>query len=155
MEGAGLSRPDITEQLCSKFPVRPKTVEYYYRTRSQWQPEILGLSEAKESYHQTLNRFEYQYRKSSAIAMRASEDSNKLGALKLMFAITVKKAELTGVLVPGVASEDKPTFQSLLDEEVMDHLTRDENELVLQAASVFMKKRGELLEMREQEKTML
>ncbi len=152
MEGAGFNRSEIIDQLCSTFKVKPCTIYYYYRTRPQWQPEILGLSEAKEAYHQTLNRLEYIYQKFSAISMRASEDSNKIGALKGMLETTLKKAELTGVIVPGVPSAEKPTFQSLLDQEVMDRLTPSEEAVVMRAAELFLKKRGELLELREKEK---
>jgi hypothetical protein len=151
MEGAGISRPDIVKELCVRFHVRPATIHYYYRSRSLWQPEILGLSEAKEAYHQTLNRLEYIYQKFSSIYLTAPEANNKIGALKGMLETTLKKAELTGVLVPGMPSEDKQSFQSLIDQEVMEHFTEEENKVVLDAASIFMRKRKELLSLREPE----
>ncbi|MCJ7423426.1 hypothetical protein MUP01_04055 [Candidatus Bathyarchaeota archaeon] len=154
MEGAGVSRPDIIEQLCLKFHVRPKSVYWYYQTRSQWQPEIMGLSEAKEAYHQTLNRLEYIYQKFSSVYMSAPEANNKIGALRGMLETTLKKAELTGVLVPGVPSEGKQNFQSLIEQEVLDSLSPDENAVVIEAASLFMRKRSELMSLREQEKNM-
>lgn len=154
MEGAGIGRPEIVEQLCLKYHVRPQSIHWYYRTRSQWQPEILGLSEAKEAYHQTLNRLEYIYQKFSSVYFQAPEANNKIGALRGMLETTLKKAELTGVLVAGVPSEDKPTFQSLIEQEVLDSLTPDENAIVIKAAALFMQKRDELMEQKGQEDRM-
>jgi hypothetical protein len=151
LEGAGFNEREIVEQLHERFHAARKTVYYYYRTRPQWQPEILGLSEAKEAYHQTLNRLEYIYKEFSIICLSAREDSNKIGALKGMLETTLKKAELTGVLVAGIAAEDKPTFQSLLDQEALESLSPEDNALVMRAAGVFLKKRGALLEMRDQD----
>lgn len=153
MEGAGIGKLEIVEQLSIKYHMRQSSIRYYFRSRSQWQPEILGLSEAKESYHQTLNRLEYIYQKFSSVYFEAPEANNKIGALRGMLETTLKKAELTGVLVPGVPSEDKTSFMSLIEQEVMDSLTPDENAVVMKAASLFMRKRGELMSLREQELT--
>ena len=99
-----------------------------------------------------MNRLEYIYKNFSTVYMTTTEGSNKIGALRGMLDTVLKKAELTGVLVSGVASADKPTFQSLIEQEVMDNLLPEENMVVMKAASLFMRKRGELMSLRgEQE----
>jgi hypothetical protein len=96
---------------------------------------------------------EYIYQKFSSVYFSAPEANNKIGALRGMLETTLKKAELTGVIVSGVPSEDKTSFQSLIEQEVMDSLTPDENMVVMKAASLFMRKRGELMQLRGQEDT--
>jgi hypothetical protein len=109
MEGAGINRPDITEQLCLKYSQPRSSINYYWRTRHKWQREILGLSEGKQAYHQTLNRLEYIYQKFSSVYMSATESNGKIGALRGMLETALKKAEITGVFVPGMLPEVSQT----------------------------------------------
>lgn len=143
MEGQGFNRSEIVQQLSQKHSVSTKLVYYYLTTRARWQPEILGLEDAKDAYHQTLNRLEFIYRHFSLIAQTAPENSNKVGALKGMLATITKKAELTGVLTPTGAPME---LDEDLDHEVFEHLTVAEREIIGRATYVYLTKRQEMEE---------
>ena len=145
MEGQGFNRSEIVQQLAEKHSVSTKLVYYYINTRTRWQPEILGLETAKEAYHQTLNRLEYIYRHFSLIAQTAPENSNKVGALKGMLATITKKAELTGVLTPIGAPIE---LDEGLDQEVFEHLSVEEREVIGRATYIYLTKRQEMEEHR-------
>jgi len=151
MEGAGFSKADIVQELHTKFKVATKTVYYYYRTRHEWQPAILGLAAGKEAFHQTLNRLDYIYQKFSYVHLQAHDDNNKIGALKGMLETTLKKAELTGILVPNQSADEQASFMDLIDREVMETLTPEEEAIVMKAAELFQKKREAALATHEQE----
>jgi hypothetical protein len=142
MEGQGFNRTETVQHLAEKHGVSERVGYYYFKTRSRWQPEILGLETAKDAYHQTLNRLEYIYRHFSLIASSAPENSNRVGALKGMLETVIKKAEITGVLAPS----DMPSINvdAVLDEATFKSLTPEENLTVVRATSMFLQKRQSL-----------
>jgi hypothetical protein len=139
MEGQGFNRAEIVEQLAEKYNVSKRLGYYYFKTRARWQPEILGLEDAKDSYHQTLNRLEYIYRRFSILSSNAPEASNRVGALKGMLEALRTKAEVTGVL--GPSSQTTVLIEDGLDSEVFNALTPEENALVMCATDLFLKKK--------------
>lgn len=142
MEGQGLNKSEIVDALAQQFHVSRKLGYYYYKTRSQWQPEILGLEDAKAAYHQTLNRLEFIYRHFSLLAQTAPENSNRVGALKGMLATIIKKAELTGVLAPsGTSSLD---VDDVFDDATFRALAPQERDLIMQATQIFLRRKEEV-----------
>jgi hypothetical protein len=142
MEGQGFTRTEIVSYLADKHKVSKKLGYYYFKTRARWQPELLGLEDAKDSYHQTLNRLEYIYRRFSLLSANAPEFSNRVGALKGMLEVLRTKAEITGVLGPQI--QPAAFLEDALDSEVFNILTPEENEVVMHATDLFLTKKQDL-----------
>jgi hypothetical protein len=143
MEGQGFTRAETVQYLADKHHVSTKLGYYYFKTRARWQPEILGLEDAKDGYHQTLNRLEYIYRRFSVIATTAPEYSNRVGALKGMLETVRTKAEITGVLGPTTPILN--IGDERLDAEVFKTLSEEENTIVMRATHLFLEKKQDLL----------
>jgi len=148
MEGEGFNRTEIIQFLADKHHVSERVGYYYFKTRGRWQPEILGLKDAKDAYHQTLNRLEYIYRHFGHIAVTAPENSNRVGALKGMLDTTLRKAEILGIwtgIQPEQVQEDPASI------EVLQALSVEEEAIVMRAVNLFLDKKDQFLVKRVQE----
>ena len=76
------------------------------------------------------------------LSQSAPEASNKVGALKGMLEVIRTKAEITGVL--GPQSLTPAVIEDALDSEVFKILTLEENEIVMHATQLFLKKKQDL-----------
>jgi hypothetical protein len=81
LEGNGLLKPEVVEQLTQKYGVSKDTVWRDYRTRKYWQPI---LSEMVENLHKIKNRHEQLYRKASLTYLQSESNSQKISAINLM-----------------------------------------------------------------------
>jgi hypothetical protein len=153
LEGAGFARPEIEEKIHEQFHVSKRTVQRDFRTRADWQFEIMGLSKdsAKDCFYETVNRYEQNYRRYSLVYLQATESSSRIGAVKGMVDTQVKKAEIMGALVPNLASGDQRRPQSLIDDEALKALSPEEEQIVLKAVLVFQKKRERIMQLHGQE----
>jgi len=81
LEGNGLLRPEVVEELSRKYSVSKDTVWRDYRTRKYWQPI---LTEMVEALHQIKSRHTQLYRKASLTYLQAESNSQKIASLNLM-----------------------------------------------------------------------
>jgi len=81
LEGNGIMKPEVVEQLSQKYEVSNDTVWRDYRTRKYWQPI---LEEMVEALHAIKNRHEQLYRKASLTYMQAENTPQKIASINLM-----------------------------------------------------------------------
>ena len=91
LEGNGLTRPEIVEELTQKFGCSKDTVWYDLRTKPRWQPVI---TEIKQALLTIINRHEQLYRKASLAYMKAGDNKEKMLAVNLMKNINAESFDM-------------------------------------------------------------
>ena len=91
LEGNGLNRREIVEELSAKYTCSKDTLWYDFRTKPNWQPAI---TEVKQALHTIINRHEQLYRKASLCYIQAENNPQKIAAVNLMKNINAEAFEM-------------------------------------------------------------
>jgi len=100
MEGNGFSRPEVVKHLSVKYQCTPRTIQYDFAKKPQWQPTIQQLSD-DQVLMKVLNRYNAVYRKAAFSALQAHDWKEQHSALRIMNDANTKYYE---VALPNRAS---------------------------------------------------
>ena len=81
LEGNGLLRPEIVQDLSAKFGCVRGTIYNDFATKPHWQPLLL---EVKQALLTIVNRQEQLYRKASLAYRKAENNAQKIAAINLL-----------------------------------------------------------------------
>ena len=81
LEGNGLLRPEIVQDLSEKFGCVRGTIYNDFATKPHWQPLLL---EVKHALLTIVNRQEQLYRKASLAYRKAENNAQKIAAINLL-----------------------------------------------------------------------
>jgi len=81
LEGNGLLRPEIVQDLSEKFGCVRGTIYNDFATKPHWQPLLL---EVKQALLTIVNRQEQLYRKASLAYRKAENNAQKIAAINLL-----------------------------------------------------------------------
>jgi hypothetical protein len=81
LEGNGLLRPEIVQDLSEKFGCARGTIYNDFATKPHWQPLLL---EVKHALLTIVNRQEQLYRKASLAYRKAENNAQKIAAINLL-----------------------------------------------------------------------
>ena len=86
LEGNGLLRPEIVQDLSVKFGCARGTIYNDFATKPHWQPLLL---EVKQALLTIVNRQEQLYRKASLAYRKAENNAQKITAINLLEGINL------------------------------------------------------------------
>jgi len=90
LEGSGFNRPEIVKALSDKYGCNERTIHYDFQHRSKWQPTLQQVKDNSQVLMKVINRYEAIYRKAALMNLTASNENNRLGALKIMLDANAK-----------------------------------------------------------------
>ena len=91
MEGNGLFRPEIVQDLSVKFGCVRGTIYNDFATKPHWQPLLLEIEKAQ---HIIINRNEQLFRKASLAYMKAENNAQRIAAINLMRTLNLDAFEM-------------------------------------------------------------
>ena len=91
LEGNGLLRPEIVQDLSEKFGCVRGTIYNDFATKPHWQPLLL---EVKQALLTIVNRQEQLYRKASLAYRKAENNAQKIAAINLLKTINLDAFEM-------------------------------------------------------------
>ena len=123
LEGNGLLRPEIVQDLSVKFGCVRGTIYNDFATKPHWQPFLMEIKKAQLTI---INRNEQLFRKASLAYMKAENNAQKIAAINLMRIINLDAFEMlqsTGqiVKVPEKVEAD------ITKRQVIIHMWKPEN----------------------------
>jgi hypothetical protein len=127
LEGNGLLRSEIVQDLSVKFGCSRGTIYNDFATKPHWQPLLL---EVKQALHTIVNRQEQLYRKASFAYSKSKDNAQKIAAINLLRTINLDAFEMlqsTGQIakVPEKVEADITKRQVIIH---MWHLLDNEKE---------------------------
>jgi hypothetical protein len=125
LEGNGLLRPEIVQDLSVKFGCVRGTIYNDFATKPHWQPLLL---EVKKAQLTIVNRNEQLFRKASLAYMKAENNAQKIAAINLMRIINLDGFELmqgTGYIKKVKVSEE--IVADITKRQVIIHMWKPEN----------------------------
>jgi len=89
LEGLGFNLTEIVNQLSKKYDVTTRTVQYDFKRRAAWQPQLQQIKDNQGLLLKVENRLQQIYRRASIKFTTSGNESIQLGALKLMLECTL------------------------------------------------------------------
>ena len=84
LEGLGFSQSEIVKELSVKSACSKRTIYDDFETRASWQPTLQSVAKPEAILLKVVNRYEQIYRRAGFEHLGATEESSKIGALKVM-----------------------------------------------------------------------
>jgi hypothetical protein len=110
LEGLGLSKVAIADQLSQKYGCTKRTIYHDFETRAKWQLALQGSTLTENLILKTLNRAEQIYGMASKIAI-ANDADKQIAALRLMEKTNSTANELA--VLPDILARIKAIEQKL------------------------------------------
>ena len=111
LEGQGFNRREVTTAICEKFDVCRETVHRDYRGKSNWQPRLLELKDAKAYVMMAANRANHIYREASFRCLQTDNEAVKVGYLRVMLEANKQLCET--MILPGLIEDIEHIKQHL------------------------------------------
>ena len=77
------------KELSKKYHVSSRTVQYDFKRRAQWQPQLQQIKDNRDLLLKVENHLQQIYRRASVKFTTSQNESVQLGALKLMLECTL------------------------------------------------------------------